>query len=311
MTKNNVVTVHLHENQIPLPSIKQRFPLSFPFAAGTPGAPSLPDEIRIDKHHLLFNTGFIEKLLEKIAETKERKGVICIASFIVTHPTVLEALQDVDTVIITQKYTPRGHNLVELYGKIGCTYPRSAFPGNIIPHLVRRDAQKDYGLIDGVRFFGNIHQTVRLVQNEQRAFFHPKVVIGLDPPKSRSKKLQSAYLFDGSSNISVNAEHSFEHMRLTTAREEVDAFFKGFAHYWSLSEGIHNLSIGVESRYDWVKKSVVYPALPVCTGCGKHTKMKTLWVPDIRNPNNAIQKLVCAECKQRMDFIKPFAKRVR
>lgn len=308
MTKN-VMTLSYEEDHVPLPAVKQYFSLSFPFAAGTSGAPPLLDEIQLDKDHTLLYAGFIPRLLQKIEETKKRKGVVCIAALIVTHPEVLKALQGVDTVIIMQKFASRNSHLVELYGELGCTYRRDAFPGDVISHLVRRDNQEDYGLLDGVRVIGNLHQTIRMVQNEDRPYANPKLVVGLDYSKSTGK-LKCSYCFNGSSNISVNSEHSFMHMMLTTAPKEVEAYYAGFAHYWSHSEELHNLSPGVEVRYLWEKQPVVYPTLPNCSGCGKPTRRKTMWVPDINNPKLAVQKMVCAECKQRMDYVNPFAKRV-
>jgi hypothetical protein len=293
VAKSSKVEVVIHDDKrMPRPTVNERFPQEFNFAADTPGAPELSEELKINNYSSIINYNFIPRLIADIRLAEKTKSVVCIAAYVINHPHVLESLKNVDALILPQKYFATEETM-DLYLSLSCSKRRFEFSGNIIPFLKRRDGQEDYACMDAVRFIGNQHQTTRMLQNETRPYFHPKIVSILTPNDNEILTPKIGYI--GSSNISVNSESSFEIMRRTTDLAEVEAIYSVFAHCWSLSEGLYNLSQGLHPTYYWEKKPK-FAAQPVCKECG-NDRLIPIWTKSFVT-DQIERKLKCSQCKQ-------------
>ena len=305
----NSVVVIKEELSLPSPVVDRHFTKEFVFAADTPGAPRLPEIVPAGNHSAYIYSNIVTHILKEIRTTFDKGGVVGITSLALSHPLILEALMQGSTMALIQKIGPgKGTGLVDAYTRLHCAFRRDAFPGNIIPHLVRKDGQEDYGLIDSVRFAGNQSQTSRMAYNEIRPMFHPKTMLHFVPNKAG--KLELSCVFMGSMNFSRNAEGSWEVVERITEPARMTALYSGFEHWWSHSEGLFHFNQGMRGDYTYVKKAVKHPLPTPCVECGSQ-KYVTIWARSLNNPEEVVLRLRCLDCGQRYPFLENNKPRVR
>jgi hypothetical protein len=306
MAKKTVVTVSV-ENQTSRCVPKQRFRADFPTVAGIVGAPSPPTNF--DGAVTSVSSGANEKIEEDIQRIYKNDGLVCIIGFIVTSIPILLGCITTNALVVAQKFLPNDET-TKLYRRLKCAYRRDQLPGNIFSHLVRRDGQEDFGIMDGFRFLGNYYYTTRKFVNEMRNFAHTKLLIGLLPEKKKKGGeivLVPSFSWNGSANFSHNADHSFELMQRSQDAAYVKKLFDLFGYYWSLSEGMHNFAPGLTPTYTWLDKPAAFGHSPACPKCGS-LHMFPVWMDSEFHAGEAVRKLQCleSECKEQIPFLNEY-----
>lgn len=297
--KKLTVTVEPSEPVIRKPVPDDYFPMSFPTVAGTPDAPKPPSGFQgvIET----FVTTPIERIVTELTKLhkKDPLMLVCVVGFGLTHTFLLNLLACVNTLAVVQKAFP-GQDLLKKYLRLNCRIPRGDLPGNIFSHLVRKDGQKDFGLLDGFRWLGDFHQTMRLLKNEGRAYAHNKLLVVL--VHNDAGALVPAVAWFGSPNFTNNAEKSFEMISRTTDIDLIWKLFDVFGYYWSLSEGLYNFSQGLTPSYTWLKKAEKFGTAPKCKSCGKGP-LVPVWV-DSDDTDYGPHRVLRCECGNTMPFLK-------
>lgn len=300
-------------DQMPKHAPREDFNKLYPFAANTPGAPKRPVKIVIDKHTTMYGRDFIGEIVDDMHTAHNKNGVNFILSMGgVTHPRIVEAAQKTNTMCVGQKVLfPTRSSILEAYGKFKCSIRRDQLPGDIFRHLVRRDGQQDFGLIDPYRQYGNLYRSSQMAHYEMRPYMHDKMVGSLVPKSEKSKKLVGMSVWDGSPNMTGNAPFSTERITRSTDPKRVEACFRFFADVWSKSQSLYNLSGGLVSEYLWLPSPVKYPPVPVCPECKKKAGATPVWTRSLVNPNNVVSRLQCMGCGHRVPFLEVTAERVQ
>ena len=292
------------DSDMPRNGVNARFTREFVHVADTHGAPEFPERVKIDARRELINANAMDRILEIIKDNQRKKGVICISAHTVTHQGILSALKNGDSLVVMQKYNA-SEGMVAAYLKLGCSRRRNEFSGGIFPHLYRRDAQEDFGLMEAVRVLGDMQETIQKRQNTSKALSHSKILVAL-VPNSKGILVPDVGVM-GSANLSYNAESSFETMMFTTDPKEVDAYYNLFGKYWSLSEGLYNYSMGLRATYYWDKKAAKFSKSPKCPACGSD-KLVVTWGRSAAQDSIVEKRLRCAKCRQQMPFLREFQK---
>lgn len=277
------------------------FPTDFPTVAGTPGAPKPPNGFSGVKE--TFVTDPVTRMIADITKLRKKDphSLVCVSSFVLTHPFLFNAMaHQGSTLAIAQKATPMQPQLKN-YMRLFCHISRGDMPGNIFAHLIRRDGQNDFGRMDGFRWLGDAHQTLRWLKNEGRPFAHTKLLLGLG--HNDQDKLEPAFGYTGSPNHTGNAEKSFEMVDRTTDKDYLWKLFDVFAYYWSLSEGLYNFSQGLTPTYAWVKKAPKFSDMPKCPTCDTNEKLLPIWV-DSDDLDYGPHRVLKCECGHVMPFLK-------
>lgn len=281
------------------PVIRERFGAEFAHAAGTPGAPERPEDV--SGVVTIKNKNIFRDLIKDANDCYLTQGHVMVTSLALTHPGLLDVFESLSATLVLQKFSPSKY-LTERYTKFFSLYPRSAFPGDVLSHLVRRDGQQDYGLMDGVRFVGNFYANNVMRVNEKRPLLHSKPIVFLKPNKSGL--LTPSVSWSGSANATENGEFSFEEMYRSEDPKIVMANYLSICHYYSLSEGMFNFSGGVVPTYWWEKKVVKYPMLPKCPAC-KSRNLVVRWLRTEEHPREHYKYLACTEpgCGERLPYL--------
>ena len=281
------------------PVIREHFGAEFAHAAGTPGAPKRPEDVTgivTRKNENIFSG-----LIQDANDCYMAGGHAMVTSLAVTHPGLLDVFDAMSVTLILQKFSPSA-GITARYNKLFSLFPRSAFTGNILSHLVRRDGQQDYGLMDGVRLVGNYYGNNVMRVNEKRPLVHPKPIVFLYPDKAG--QLEPRISWDGSANATENGEFSFEEMNRSEDPKFVMANYLSVCHYYSLSEGLYNFSGGMVPTYWWEKKAVKYSAPPKCPAC-KNKSMAVRWLRTEDHPREHRKYLFCTDpsCNERLPYL--------
>lgn len=310
MAKKTVVTVSV-ENQTSRCVPRQSFKADFPTVAGTPAAPTPPTDF--DGVVTSVSSGANERIEEDVRRIYKNDGLVCIIGFVVTSLQLLLTCCTTNALVVAQKFLPND-DTTKLYRRLKCEYRRGQLPGNIFSHLVRRDGQDDFGIMDGFRFLGNYYYTTRKFVNEMRNFAHTKLLVGLLPEKKKKGGgivLVPSFSWNGSANFSHNADHSFELVQRSQDAAYVKKLFDLFGYYWSLSEGMHNFAPGLTPTYTWQDKPAAFGPPPACPKCGS-LQMFPVWMDSEFQPGEAVRKLQCLHCKdEQIPFLNEYQTVVR
>lgn len=203
-------------------------------------------------------------------------------SFVLTDMDYVEALMDKDVSILVNK----GENLTEetaaRMALLGCTIPKTQFPDARLAHIVARDKSLDFGLLDGVRTFGNEKQAIR----GAIPLGHSRGLCSGDLVK---KKVVFRCLSTGTFNFSNNAPNSFEMWQTWYGPEMADFFFKYWVDIYSVSERLCNIRPGLTPEFTYVKKPGAYKVY-VCPDCGVPLRTYSLTKND---------RLRCPQCGEK------------
>jgi hypothetical protein len=279
---------------MPRTGASQGFHNIFHTAAGSPNGPRILEGYTgVVTSYATDNTGRIEKDIFDFFE-KHPDGVLLVGAFNLTNPRILQAAAGGNCLAFTQKFIPYVPTM-DLYVKLRCSYTRDKLPGKIWPHLVRRDAQEDYGLCDGLRLVGNLYETVYKQQNEKRPFAHPKFIIGIVPAEKKGV-WKGVFAWHGSMNFSLNAETSFEFMSRSVDSKYILNLAETFAFYWSCGEPLYGFSQGAVPEYTWKDAPAKFLPVPDCTSCGSARTLHPAWVRTKNRREFPHHVLRCAAC---------------
>lgn len=283
-----------NKKTIAIPVVNESFPAEFGYnSAGSSNSPGRPGKISLPNRDIYFlPEEAMEDIVKDIEHTKSLNGVVCISAYVLNNFRILDALEGANVMAVVQKDSFKVA-ILERYVNFRCLYPRSAFPGDIIPHLERRDGQNDFGLIEGVRLFGNYYPTPRLRKNENRPLGHDKLLVCLIPDV-RTSKLAAKISWAGGMNLSNNAEVSFEFITRDYNSIIPEIAYQAIANTFSHSEGLYNFAYGVQHTYEWKKKPVKFPVAPPCTKCGGK-QIVPVWISYIK-PSISVRQLKCLDC---------------
>jgi hypothetical protein len=292
-------TIIEEENSIPKTRLWEDFNAEFGSAAGTRDAPSRPNKFKVVGQ--VFTKNIQEEMERDIRVTAMAQGLVCVSGFSVTSARLLIPSAITSALVLAQKWKPT-EGVSGLYENIRCFFRRGDLPGNIMSHLVRRDRQDDHGVLDGVRFLGNLQQTIVKEQNSVNPYFHTKSIVLLVPGKN--EKLVSYAAWFGGANPSFNSQGSLEMMTRSDDPKTVMHLFEDFSWLWSLSEGRHNLSLGMQPTYWWEKKAQRFSNPPKCPKpCGA-SQYYSVWIsPDKGSLGPAYRVLKCAKCGKTVPFL--------
>jgi len=300
MTKAKKMTVTVEEEPRPNMPVPDAWHVNtHPTMAGDAHAPKPPNAFSgvVDT----FVMQPIERIrveLKKIMK-KDPLALVCAVAFGLTDAFLLDIMANMNTLAIVQKtFTSPG--LLEKYLRLGCKIPRGEMPGNIFSHLVRKDGQNDFGIVDGLRWLGDFTITTRLLKNEARPYLHTKLLLVMIHDDKGYLVPYVAYF--GSANLTANAEKGFEMISRTVDVDYISKLFDVFGYYWSLSEGLYNFSQGIMPTYTWLKKPEKF-ASAVCK-CGASGLLKTSWVNGDDKDPYPHRVLRCEKCEGSMPFVK-------
>jgi len=277
----------------------ESFRASFPTAAGTVGAPRLDLSFRYNDGEPVED--LVTRFIDDAQVAYDKGGMVLVLSPFVTDGAVIDVLQTLDTAVLTQKEYFKVPTLNE-YVHFRTFFRRNDLPGGILDHLVRGDGQDDHGIIDGCRIIGNYYSTVLKRVNEIRPLMHMKLIVILWPDKKGGKLVpQVAYV--GSANLSRQSRSSFELSTRYVDRKTLDGLFGIWSFMFSLSEGLFNMSNGLQPTYRWKDKVQVYSQVPACSDCGSKM-MAPMWmkIPE-EHGNDIVRYLICNKCGERHPFI--------
>ena len=289
------------ENKVEVrPVPNQNFNMDFMPCAMTRGAPVLPRKVHLPttKDMYEFRGFFVDEVVNFIKEVHAENGIVFQTSAILTHPRILHQLSEGNSVTVFDKFSPT-IALANQYNSILCTVPRSQFPGNRIPHLVRRDGQDDRGIMDASRMAGlHFGRSAPFRENETRPLMHRKSMVGLFPA---GKKFEVRCALKMTANSTGNAENSWEEFTRIDDAPYARTIYDAIAHTYSFSEGLFAFAPGPMPTYEWRKHPPKTKKVPGCPECKSNAIGLTWWA---KKGEPLSRRLCCADCGE--VFGKPF-----
>lgn len=291
------------------PEVIENFNLNCIKACGTEGAPLKVS--KADTHDQGRKETTVEgsncrdervRFAKKYAKLGKH-GLIVGLMYTSTDPVVNDALTEVNSMMVANKFWPR-KELMDQYSYRKCTIRLQELLGNITPHLSARetaDGIEDFhGLLEPLRVFGNYNISRKFIENANFPLMHEKFWVGL--VRDSKGIFQPKDVIFGSANDTKNATTSIESLVVCEdAPKLAKYYYDRWAFITSWSESISPLNRSLFPQLTWNKKPQKNAAV-VCPKCSSKGNSSQTWhevVPDEESGKVEIKKVLwCQDCGQ-------------